>query len=45
MALDEAFKHRQSKLTAGSAFDYDHRFFDVDVKIMQDTTVLKSFSY
>ena len=45
MALDEAFKHRQSKLTAGSAFDYDHRFFDVDVKVMQDTTELKSFSY
>ncbi|WP_428323746.1 hypothetical protein [Nitrosopumilus sp.] len=45
MALDEAYKHRISKLTGGSAFDYDHRFFDVDVKVMQSSTVLKSFSY
>ena len=28
-----------------AAFDYEHRFFDVDVEVMQDSTVLKSFSY
>ncbi|AFS81359.1 hypothetical protein NKOR_07490 [Candidatus Nitrosopumilus koreensis AR1] len=45
MALDEAYKFRLAKLTGGSAFEYDHRFFDADVKIMQADTTLKSFSY
>lgn len=45
MALDEAYKFRLAKLTGGSAFEYDHRFFDVDVDVMQNTTVLKSLSY
>ena len=45
MALDEAYKYRLAKLTGGSAFDYNHRYFDVDVKVMQASTVLKSFSY
>ena len=45
MALDEAYKHRLSTLTAGSSFEYDHRFFDIDVDVMQSTTVLKSFEY
>ncbi|KFM21071.1 hypothetical protein AAA799B03_01407 [Marine Group I thaumarchaeote SCGC AAA799-B03] len=34
MALDEAYKFRLAKLTGGSAFEYDHRFFDVDVKVI-----------
>ena len=44
-ALDEAYVHRMSKLTAGSAFEYDYRFFDVDVNIIQNEKILKSFSY
>ena len=44
-ALDEAYKHRLSTLTGGSAFEYDYRFFDVDVNIVQDKTVLKSLDY
>ena len=44
-ALDEAYYHRMSTLTAGSSFEYDYRFFDVDVNVVQNETVLKSFSY
>ena len=45
MALDEAYIHRLSKIDAGNPYDYNHRYFDVDVNVMQATTVLKSFSY
>ena len=45
MALDEAYKFRLAKLTGGSAFDYNHRYFDVDVNVMKSSTILKSFSY
>jgi hypothetical protein len=45
MALDEAYKFRLAKLTGGSAFDYNHRFFNIDVNVMQSTNILKSFSY
>ena len=44
-ALDEAYKHRLSKLTAGSAFEYNYRYFDVDVDIVQNNDVLKSLKY
>ena len=44
-ALDEAYLYRMSTLTAGSAFDYEHRFFDVDVNIVQNEIILKSFEY
>ena len=41
-ALDEAYVHRLSTLTAGSAFEWDYRYFDVDVNVLQNETVLKS---
>jgi len=44
-ALDEAYVHRLSTLTAGSAFEWDYRYFDVDVNVVQNETVLKSLSY
>ena len=44
-ALDEAYANRLSTLTGGSAFEYDYRFFDVDVNIVQNDAVLKSISY
>ena len=44
-ALDEAYKYRMSTLTGGSAFEYDYRYFDVDVNIVQGQTVLKSLEY
>ena len=44
-ALDEAYVHRMSTLTAGSAFEYDYRYFDVDVNIVQNEDVLKSLQY
>lgn len=44
-ALDEAYKHRLSKLTAGGAFEYGYRYFDVDVNIVQNNDVLKSLKY
>ena len=44
-ALDEAYKHRLSTLTGGSAFEYDYRYFDAVVNIVQGQTVLKSLEY
>ena len=44
-ALDEAYKHRLSRLTAGSSFEYNYRFFDVDVNVVQNESVLKSLNY
>ena len=44
-ALDESYVHRMSTLTAGSAFEYDYRYFDVDVNVVQNENVLKSLNY
>lgn len=44
-ALDEAYTNRMSTLTAGSAFEYDYRYFDVDVNVVQNENVLKSLNY
>ncbi len=44
-ALDEAYEHRQARTTGGSAFEYDHRFFDVDVNVVQNDVVLKPLNY
>ena len=44
-ALDEAYVHRLSTLTGGSAFEYNYRYFDVDVNIVQNEDVLKSLQY
>ena len=44
-ALDEAYVHRMSTLTAGSVFEYDYRYFDVDVNVVQNEDILKSLQY
>lgn len=44
-ALDEAYQYRMSTLTGGSSFEFDYRFFDVDVDVVQNDSILKSFSY
>jgi len=35
-ALDDAFKYRLMTSTGGSSFEYDYRFFDVDVDILRE---------
>ena len=44
-ALDEAYSYRLSTLTGGSSMEYDYRYFDVDVNIVQNEDVLKSLQY
>ena len=44
-ALDEAYAYRLSTLTGGSSMEYDYRYFDVDVNIVQNDLVLKSLQY
>lgn len=43
-ALDESYVHRMSTLT-GENFDYNYKYFDVDVNVVQNDTVLKSLTY
>ena len=44
-ALDEAYTYRLSTLTGGSSMEYNYRFFDVDVNIVQNENILKSLQY
>lgn len=44
-ALDEAYLYRMSTLTGGNSFEYDYRYFDVDVNVVQNESILKSFKY
>jgi len=44
-ALDEAYLYRMSTLSGGNSFEYNYRYFDVDVNIVQNENVLKSFKY
>ena len=44
-ALDEAYIHRLSTLTGGSSFEYNYRYFDVDVNVVQNENILKSLHY
>ena len=44
-ALDEAYEHRLARTTGGSAFEYNHRFFDVDVNVVQNGVILKPLKY
>ena len=44
-AMDEAYVHRLSTLTAGSAYEFNYRYFNVDVNIVQNENILKSLSY
>ena len=44
-ALDDAYAYRMVVLSGTGTFDYEHRYFDVDVNIVQNETILKSFEY
>ena len=44
-ALDEAYKYRLMKLTGASSFDYDYRFFDVDVDLTRDGQTIRVIHY
>ena len=44
-ALDEAYVYRLSTLNAGSSFEFDYRYFDVDVNVVQNENILKSLKY
>ena len=44
-ALDESFNYRMMTSTGGSAFEYDYRFFDVNVSISKDTEEIRAVNY
>jgi hypothetical protein len=44
-ALDESYKYRLMIDSANGGFDYDYRFFDVDVGFLRDDIVFSSIGY
>ena len=44
-ALDEAYKYRIMALTGGSSFEYNYRFFDVDVDLIRDNQTIRVLHY
>jgi hypothetical protein len=44
-ALDDAYTYRNIVLTGAGSFDYEHRYFDIDINVVQNETILKSFEY
>jgi len=44
-ALDEAYKYRMMKLTGGSSFEYNYRFFDVDVDLIRGDQTIRVLHY
>ena len=44
-ALDEAYKYRLMTLTGGSSFEYDYRFFEVNVDFVKNNQSFKTISY
>jgi len=44
-ALDDAFKYRLVTSTGASSFEYDYRFFDVDVDITRDDEPMRILHY
>ncbi len=44
-ALDEAYKYRMMTSTGGSSFEYDYRFFDVDVDLTRDGQIVRTLHY
>ena len=44
-ALDDAYLYRMAVLSGVGTFDYEHRYFDVNVNVVQNETILKSFDY
>lgn len=43
-ALDEAFKYRMMK-QSGASFEYDYRYFDADVQIVNDERTIRILQY
>ena len=43
-ALDKAFKYRMMK-QSGASFEYDYRYFDVDVQIVNDDRTIRTLQY
>jgi hypothetical protein len=44
-AMDDAYLYRMPNLSGGASHEFNYRFFDVDVNIIQNDNILKSFSY
>lgn len=44
-ALDEAFKFRLMKTTGGNSFEYNYRFFDVDVEFLRGEESILTLAY
>jgi len=44
-ALDESYKYRLMIDQANSGFDYDYRYFDVDVDFLRDDAIFNSIGY
>ena len=44
-ALDKVYENRQSSSFGGGNHEFDYKFFDVDVDVVQNEDILKSFSY
>ncbi|MFB5608092.1 MAG: hypothetical protein ACE5RI_08175 [Candidatus Nitrosomaritimum yanchengensis] len=44
-ALDEAFKYRMMTSTGFSSFEYDYRFFDVDIDLTRDGQTMRILHY
>lgn len=44
-ALDEAYKYRVMTSTGASSFEFDYRFFDVDVDLIRDGTTVRTLHY
>jgi len=44
-ALDEAYKYRMMTSTGASSFEFDYRFFDVDVDLTRDDQPIRTLHY
>ena len=44
-ALDEAYKYRVMTSTGGSSFEFDYRFFDVDVDLSKNGDTIRTLHY
>ena len=44
-ALDEAFKYRVANPSSGNSFEFDYKFFDVEVNFHKNLEAFKSISY
>ena len=44
-ALDEAFKYRVANPSSGNSFEFDYKFFDVDVNFHKNQETFKTLSY